>query len=270
MHRIARVTGSRLVAALALCLAVLASCAPDEVPGARPGAPAPGQAATVERATPATVAPDDVASAPGPREDEAESTRAPEHPGDKPEQDADPPETERPGDAEVSPADGDERVVFPYGTYLFVEIVEERVMKSETGGQTTSLVGDQPSYEYDPSAGTLSGTLKGPLNEAALTIVGRRVISQIDRAKSEVGQLYSFTAKGQAFGLVAIDRVSSDGSVVILVDGELHTLAPGESFSIDGGGRQDDDRLGVAAGGRAVTVTNHGFLERSGLDLSQP
>jgi hypothetical protein len=168
------------------------------------------------------------------------------------------------------PVEGDAPSAFPAGMVLFIEIVEERVMKSESGGQTTSLAGDQPSYEYAAAAGTLVGSLKGPQSGGALTIVGRLVRSQIDRSTAEVGQLYSLTSPGQAFGLVTVDRVASDGSVVVLVGGDMHMLRPGESVSLVSGSREDADRLAVSAASHTITVTNHGFLARGDLTIGQP
>ena len=185
-------------------------------------------------------------------------------------------ETEQPGAPNSTPppaAESDEepaRVVFPYGTYLFVEIVEERVLKSDSGGQTTSFAGDQQSYDFDPERGTLEGLVKGRPGEAALTVVGRLVITQIDRSKAEVGQLYVFAPTTHTFGLVTIEMVSADGSVFLVLDGQSAVLAPGESVLGESEGRGGDDRTALSSASRSVSVTNHGFLLRSGLTLTEP
>lgn len=271
-----------LLAVVALVVTVGGGCANGAVPNAGEEAPAPGRAETGvpspdpngETESPTPTSPAD----PGPR-GEVQATASEPAPTEPAETDeADPvgaptntPEPSKPAEptaavAAALPTDAG----FPAGSFLFIEIVEQRVTKSDTPGQTTSFAGEQTSYSFDPVARALSGALEGtPVGDMPV-IVGRIVVTQIDRSKASAGQLYALTQASQAFGTVVVEGVSCDGSVVVSVDGDRFTLAPGESvlMRLDAGG--GDDRLAAGATGRTVTVTNHGFLLTENLSVTAP
>ena len=281
MHSLAFRCVKGILTVLVFASLGVAACAPEENSGVeRTGVPAESvgvddepSAVPVQPTSPtAAPAPDEgqesepeqpAATAPGPVEPK------PNEPNTSPEPDGEGPSEGAPT-SETRLEEGPPRVVFPYGVYLFIEIVEERVMKSDSGGQTTSFAGDQQTYDFEPEDGALAGPVKGTLSESALTIVGRLVVTQIDRSKATVGQLYVLTQAGQAFGPVTIEAPSADGVVVVVVDGESYALGPGDSISVAGASRGDDDRLALSSASRSVSVTNHGFLQRADLSLTQP
>jgi len=161
---------------------------------------------------------------------------------------------------------------FSAGNLLFVEVWEERVSKSATGGQTTSFVGEQVAYNYDPVVGTLSGPLEGALTGDTPVVVGHMVVNQIDRNKAAAGWLHALPEGGQSFGPIVVERAEADGSVSFVFGGTQYFLKPGESVRLEVETGVDAASGSLPAGQtqHTVTVTNHGFLPIGGLTVVAP
>ena len=149
--------------------------------------------------------------------------------------------------------------VFPADSFLFVEVQDERVRKSETGRETSSVAGEQASYSYDTDAGLLSGTLEGSLIGSAPTVVGYVVVRQTDRIRAVAGRLYALPEEGKLFGPVMIERPQPDGTIRFALDGQEHALRPGESARLRAAANGSGEGLPAGQVRRTVTVTNHGF-----------
>lgn len=162
---------------------------------------------------------------------------------------------------------------FSAGNFLFVELWEERVHKSATGGQTTSFAGEQATYSYDPGAGTLSGTLEGALVGDMPVVVGHMVVNQIDRNKAAAGCLHALPEGGRPFGPIVVEHTEPDGSVFFAFAGKQYVLKPGEGVRLEvEKGATEVGSEGLPAGRvqRTVMVTNHGFVPRAGLMVVVP
>lgn len=161
---------------------------------------------------------------------------------------------------------------FSAGNLLFVEVWEERVSKSATGGQTTSFVGEQVVYSYNPGAGTLSGPLEGALAGDIPVVVGHMVVNQIDRNKAAAGWLHALPEGGKPFGPIVVERAEPDGNVFFIFAGTQYVLKPGESvrLEVETGVGADSESLPAGQTQHTVTVTNHGFLSRAGLTVVAP
>lgn len=161
---------------------------------------------------------------------------------------------------------------FSSGNLLFVEVWEERVSKSATGSQTTSFVGEQVVYSYDPGAGTLSGPLEGALAGDIPVVVGHMVVNQIDRNKAAVGWLHALPEGGKPFGPITVERTEPDGTVFFIFAKTQYVLKPGESvrLEVETDVGADSENLPAGQTQHTVTVTNHGFLPRAGLTVVAP
>lgn len=153
---------------------------------------------------------------------------------------------------------------FSADNFLFVEVRERRVRKSETGDQTTSFTGEQSTYSFDPEDGTLSGPLDGTLTSDEAVVVGHLVITQIDQNTATSGRLYALPEGGQAFGPITIEGVEADGGLIFSHAGEPHVLQRGESVQLELETPAGDD-FSAGQMEQTVTITNHGFLPRQGL-----
>lgn len=161
---------------------------------------------------------------------------------------------------------------FSAGDFLFVEVWEERVSKSATGGQTTSFVGEQVVYSYDPGAGTLSGPLEGALAGDIPVVVGHMVVSQIDRNKAAAGWLHALPEGGKPLGPIVVEHTEPDGNIFFIFAGTQYVLKPGESVRLEvaTGVGADSEHLYTGQMQHTVTVTNHGFLPMAGLTVVAP
>jgi len=161
---------------------------------------------------------------------------------------------------------------FGVGNLLFVEVWEERVSKSATGGQTTSFVGEQVAYNYDPGAGTLSGPLEGALAGDIPVVVGHMVVNQIDRNKAAAGWLHALPEGGKPFGPIVVERAGPDGGVSFTFEGTQYALKPGESvrLEVETGVDAASESLPAGQTQHTVTVTNHGFLPIGSLTVVAP
>jgi len=154
--------------------------------------------------------------------------------------------------------------------FLFVEVREERVYKSDAAGQTTSFAGEGGTYSYDPAAGRLSGPLEGVLAGETAVVVGYVVITQIDRNRAASGQLYVLPEEGRTFGLILVEGAGPDGSVRFTYAGEVYVLEPGESVRLEVEAEASGEGLPAGQTQHDVTVTNHGLLPTEGLTAVAP
>lgn len=153
---------------------------------------------------------------------------------------------------------------FTAENFLFIEVQETRVRKSETGDQTTSFTDEQSTYSFDPEDGTLSGPLEGTLAVDETVVVGHRVTTQIDQNTATSGRIYALPEGGQAFGPITIEGAEADGGLIFSHAGESHVLQRGESVQLELETPAGDD-LSAGQVQHRVTITNHGFLPRQGL-----
>lgn len=153
---------------------------------------------------------------------------------------------------------------FDPALFLFVELVEIRVSEPE-GGQTTSFEGDMTTYRFDAANGTLAGELNQAVDQALRMVVGKLTQVQIGQNRAVGGQLYAYPGESLPNLIIRFTGVDATGQVCFTYQDAPHCLAPGESITLQAEQKPADDEALPIFQKTSLTVTNHGFLNKTNL-----